>query len=257
MATLPRSKPVPKAKAAAEEPRNTIAEWMTTILMLLFCSSATMWAFVIPTGSMENTLLVGDHLIVDKLAYAPPGSLSKHLLPYTEVKRGDVIVFQYPLDIRQDYVKRAIGIPGDRIHILNKQVFVNGKAIQEPYRILIDEQRSSYLNNFPQQPDVQIYPRGMEMLRDHVVNGELVVPEGFYFAMGDNRDNSADSRFWGLVPRENIRGKPFIIFWSYDAPTADLADGNIHVGHIVDMALHFFSKTRWDRTFRLVRGYPL
>lgn len=257
MATLPRSKPVPKAKEAAEEPRNTIAEWMTTILMLLFCSSATMWAFVIPTGSMENTLLVGDHLIVDKLAYAPPGSLSKHLLPYTEVKRGDVIVFQYPLDIRQDYVKRAIGIPGDRIHILNKQVYVNGKPILEPYRILIDEQRSSYLNNFPQQPDVQIYPRGMEMLRDHVVNGELVVPEGFYFAMGDNRDNSADSRFWGLVPRENIRGKPFIIFWSYDAPTADLADGNIHVGHIVDMALHFFSKTRWDRTFRLVRGYPL
>jgi signal peptidase I, bacterial type len=100
--------------------------------MLLFCSSATMWAFVIPTGSMENTLLVGDHLIVDKLAYAPPGSLSKHLLPYTEVKRGDVIVFQYPLDIRQDYVKRAIGIPGDRIHILNKQVFVNGKRSRSP-----------------------------------------------------------------------------------------------------------------------------
>src|SRR5438445_5340546 len=117
-----------------------------------------MWAFVIPTGSMENTLLVGDHLIVDKLAYAPAGSLTQNLLPYTEVKRGDIIVFQYPLDIRQDYVKRAIGIPGDRIHIVNKQVFVNGKAIQEPYRILIEDQRSRYLNNFPQRPDIQIYP---------------------------------------------------------------------------------------------------
>ena len=257
MGTLPKTKPASKAKAVEEPPRNTLAEWVGTILILLFCSSATMWAFVIPTGSMENTLLVGDHLIVDKLAYAPPGSLSKHLLPYTEVKRGDIIVFQYPLDIRQDYVKRAIGIPGDRIHIVDKQVFVNGKPIQEPYRILVDQQRSNYLNNFPQRPDIQIYQRGMEMLRDHVVNGDLVVPPGYYFAMGDNRDNSADSRFWGLVPRENIRGKPFMIFWSYDAPTADLSDGNIHVDHLVDMALHFFSKTRWDRTFKLIRGYPL
>ena len=95
------------------------------------------------------------------------------------------------------------------------------------------------------------------MLQNHVINGELVVPEGQYFAMGDNRDNSADSRFWGLVPRENIIGKPTMIWWSYDAPTEQLADGNIHFDHLTDMALHFFTKTRWARTFRLLRSYPL
>jgi signal peptidase I len=173
------------------------------------------------------------------------------------VKRGDIIVFRYPLDINQNYVKRVIGVPGDRIHIVNKQVFINGKPVEEPYKVLIPEQTDNYLNNFPQQPDIPIYPRGREMLRNYVVNGELVVPPGFYYAMGDNRDNSADSRFWGLVPRENIVGKPTIIFWSYDAPTEQLADGNINVDHILDLATHFFSKTRWNRTFRLVRGYPL
>jgi signal peptidase I len=95
------------------------------------------------------------------------------------------------------------------------------------------------------------------MLREHVENGELVVPAGFYFAMGDNRDNSADSRYWGLVPRENIIGKPTMIWWSYDAPTEHLADRNFNVDHLKDMALHFFTKTRWDRTFRLFRGYSL
>jgi signal peptidase I len=207
---------------------------------------------------MENTVLIGDHMIVDKLAYAPAGSISKHLLPYTPVKRGDIIVFRYPLDINQNYVKRAIGVPGDRIHIINKQVFVNGKAVTEPYKVVLSDQASNYLNNFPQQvPDVQIYPRGLQMLQNNVVNGELVVPPGYYFAMGDNRDNSADSRFWGLVPRENIVGKPVIIFWSYDAPTDQLADGNINIDHLLDLAQHFFTKTRWDRTFQLVRGYPL
>ena len=95
------------------------------------------------------------------------------------------------------------------------------------------------------------------MLREHVVNGELVVPAGQYFAMGDNRDNSADSRFWGLVPRENIIGKPTMIWWSYDAPTEHLADGNINFDHLADMALHFFTQDALGRTFRLLRGYPL
>ena len=183
--------------------------------------------------------------------------LSAHLLPYQDVKRGDIIVFKYPLDIRQNYVKRVIGVPGDRIRIVNKVVHLNGSPLNEPYKILIPQQSSDYLNNFPQSPDIAIEPRGIAMLRDQVRGGELVVPEGQYFAMGDNRDNSADSRFWGLVPRENIVGKPTMIWWSYDAPTEHLADGNIHLDHLADMALNFFSKTRWQRTFLLLHSYRL
>ena len=248
MATLP--------KKSSAQLRSFIAEWAVTILILLFGTTTLLQAFVVPTGSMENTMLIGDHLFVDKLAYAPTGKLSGRLLPYTPVKRGDIIVFRYPLDIRQSYVKRAIGIPGDRIRLINKQLYVNGKRLEEPYKVLVPAQQSHYLNNFPQLPDVVVFPRAMEML-EHVVDGELVVPDGQYFAMGDNRDNSADSRFWGFVPRENIIGKPVIIFWSYDAPTEHIADGNINPDHVADLAQNFFTKTRWMRTFKLLRGYPL
>jgi signal peptidase I len=206
---------------------------------------------------MEGTLLIGDHLFVDRLAYAPSGAIAKRLLPYREVKRGDIIVFRYPLDIRQMYVKRVIGVPGDRIHIENKVVYLNGRPLTEPYKILIPEQSSDYLNNFPRTPDIRIDSRGLEMLQKHVINSELIVPEGYYFAMGDNRDNSADSRFWGLVPRTYIIGQPAMIWWSYDAPTDQLSDGNIHFDHLADIALHFFTKTRWERTFQLLRSYPL
>jgi signal peptidase I len=239
------------------EERHWIADWTLTILIFLFGTTTVLQAFVVPTGSMEGTMLVGDHLFVDRLSYSPAGSFSKHLLPYQEVKLGDIIVFKYPLDIRQNYVKRVIGVPGDRIRILNKVVHLNGHALDEPYKRLIPQQSSVYLNNFPRVPDILIERRGIEMLRDHVISGELIVPEGYYFAMGDNRDNSADSRFWGLVPRANIIGKPAVIWWSYDAPTEHLADGNINLDHLADLAKHFFSKTRWERTFLLVRGYPL
>jgi signal peptidase I len=237
--------------------RHWIAEWTVNILVFLFGTTTVLQAFVVPSGSMEGTMLVGDHLFVDRLAYSPSGPISKHLLPYQDVRRGDIIVFKYPLDLRQMYVKRAIGIPGDRIHIKNKVVHVNGKAVMEPYKVLVPQQASFYLNNFPQTPDILIDRRGLAMLRKHVIDGELIVPEGHYFAMGDNRDNSEDSRFWGLVPRENIIGQPTIIWWSYDAPTEHLSDGNIHFEHLADMALHFFTKTRWDRTFRLLHSYPL
>jgi signal peptidase I len=248
MATLPTTDP---------EERHWIADWALTILIFLFGTTTVLQAFVVPTGSMEGTVLVGDHLFVDRLSYAPAGSLGKHLLPYQEVRRGDIIVFKYPLDIRQNYVKRVIGVPGDRIRILDKVVHLNGRALDEPYKRLIPQQSSVYLNNFPRIPDILIERRGLEMLRDHVVNEELIVPQGHYFAMGDNRDNSADSRFWGLVPRANIIGKPAMVWWSYDAPTEHLADGNINFDHLADMARHFFVKTRWERTFLLVRGYPL
>lgn len=237
--------------------RGTIAEWTVTILLLLFGTTTLVQAFVIPTGSMEDTLLIGDHLLVDKLAYAPPGPISKYLLPYSEVKRGDIIVFRYPIDIRQTFVKRVIGVPGDRIKIVRKQVYLNGKEIQEPYKYHKTEYFDSYRDNFPSEPNVRLYDPANEMLQANVENGEVVVPAGRFFAMGDNRDSSLDSRYWGFVPRENIIGKPLIIYWSYDAPTDRLASPNIGLDHILDLAQNFFTKTRWKRTFNLIRGYPL
>ena len=238
-----------------EQQRGTIAEWTVTILLLLFGTTTLVQAFVIPTGSMEDNLLVGDHLLVDKLAFAPPGPISKYLLPYTEVKRGDIIVFRYPVDIRQTFVKRVIGIPGDRIRVENKQVFRNGEKLNEPYKVHKANYLDPYRDNFPSQPYHSLSDRALEMLERNVVNGEVVVPPQSYFAMGDNRDNSLDSRYWGFVPRENIIGKPLIIYWSYDTTTDRLADPTIGVDHIVDLFQHFFTKTRWNRTLQLIHGY--
>ena len=243
-------------KTERQEHRGAIAEWTVTILLLLFGTTTLVQAFVIPTGSMEDNLLVGDHLLVDKLAYAPPGAVSKYVLPYREPKRGDIIVFRYPVDIRQTFVKRVIGVTGDRIHIVNKDVFRNGVKLNEPYKIHKTDYMDPYRDNFPGQPYLHLSDRALEMLEKNVVNGEVVVPPNSFFAMGDNRDNSLDSRYWGFVPRENIIGKPLIIYWSYDTTTDRLADPTIGVDHIVDLAEHFFSKTRWNRTLKLIHGYP-
>jgi signal peptidase I len=241
----------------AERPRGAIAEWTVTILLLLFGTTTLVQAFVIPTGSMEDTLLIGDHLLVDKLAYAPSGPVSKHLLPYTDVKRGDIIVFRYPIDIAQTFVKRVIGVPGDRLRLENKQVYLNGKKLVEPYTYHKTEYIDSYRDNFPGEPNVGIFPPAQVMLERNVVKGEVVVPPDNYFAMGDNRDSSLDSRYWGFVPRKNIIGKPLIIYWSYDAPTEQLASPTIGFDHMVDLAQHFFTKTRWSRTFKLIHAYPV
>ncbi len=260
-ATLPTQAPVQTAAQAAaeeEEPqRGTIAEWTITILLLLFLTTTLVQAFVIPTGSMEDTLLVGDHLLVDKLAYAPAGPVSKWILPYQPIKRGDIIVFRYPVDISQTFVKRCMGVPGDRIRIINKQVYLNGVKLDEPYKVNKTDYIDSYRDNFPGEPNANVYPGAIDMLQHHVVNGEIVVPPNYYFAMGDNRDSSLDSRYWGFVPRENIIGKPLIIYWSYDAPTNDLNSPSVNINHVLDLAQNFFSKTRWRRTFMLIHGYPV
>src|SRR5580692_4688927 len=227
-------------------PRGFIAEWSVTFILLLFGTTTLAQAFVIPSGSMEETLLVGDHLLVDKLAYAPHDSATSHLLPYSDVKRGDIIVFRWPIDINQNYVKRVIGLPGDRIHLENRQVFLNGHPLNEPY-VAYKAPPSAYADNFPTAPAYSIYPPAEKMLRDNVQNGEVIVPPGYYFAMGDNRDNSSDSRYWGFVPRENIIGKPLIIYWSYDATTEDLNSSSITLKHVLDLAENFFPKTRWRR----------
>jgi signal peptidase I len=242
----------------AEPPRGTIAEWTITILLLLFGTTTLVQAFVIPTGSMEDTLLIGDHLLVDKLAYAPSGPVSKYILPYEEPRDGDIIVFRYPIDIQQTFVKRVMGVPGDRIRIVNQQVYRNGVKLNEPYVVHKNPYPDSYRDNFPSsEPNVMLYEPAREMLQNNVVTGEVVVPQGHFFAMGDNRDNSLDSRYWGFVPRENIIGKPLIIYWSYDATTESLASSTVGAlsAHFVDLAEHFFTRTRWRRTFNLIHGY--
>ena len=228
------------------------ADWAAQIIILIFATSNVAMPYVIPSASMEGTLMTGDHVLVDKLTYAPPDSVAGKLLPYSQVQRGDIVVFRYPLDIRKDFVKRVIGVPGDRIRLRDGAVIRNGVKIDEPYVRHIDGGLAdAYRDNFP-SGSAPLPERALEMLRDDVRGGELVVPAGNYFVMGDNRDDSADSRYWGLVPRGNITGKPIIVIWSYDAPTEDLLEYNTH--HVVDLAAHFFSKTRWQRTFRLIRA---
>jgi len=239
----------------AEPIRNFIHEWSLNILILLFGTTTLVQAFIVPSPSMDTTVMVGDHLLVDKLSYAPPGSFTRYLLPYTDPKRGDIIVFRYPMDISQNYVKRVMGVPGDRIKVVDKVVYLNGKPLTEPYAQHVFPNLEPYRDNFPSEPRGPVYDRARQMLAEHVVNGELVVPPESYFAMGDNRDNSLDSRYWGFVPRENIIGKPLLIFWSYDAPTADLV--GYSADHFLDLAKNFFFKTRWERELKLVRGWPV
>jgi signal peptidase I len=242
--------------------RKSVAEWAVTILILLFGTTTLAEPYVIPTGSMEDNLLVGDHLLVDKLAYAPAGAISKYLLPYQEPKHGDVIVFRYPADVSATLVKRLIGMPGDRLKIADGVVYRNGIRLNEPY-VYHKYAYDPALDNFPNpccrpvKEDVAQEAQ-REMLERNVAAGEVVVPAQMYFAMGDNRDNSSDSRYWGFVPRDNIIGKPFLIYWSYRASTEDLTGESVRslFTHFVDLGEHFFTRTRWDRTFKLVRGVP-
>ena len=204
---------------------------------------------------MENTLLTGDHVVVDKLGYPGPYNLLSRVLPARTVARGNIVVFEYPLDPSQSYVKRVIGVPGDRIRIAAKQLFVNGQALDELYKVHSASTFLSYRDNFPDAPPPGLRPRAHGMLR-HARDGELVVPEGNYFVMGDNRDESDDSRYWGFVPRENIRGAPRLIYWSFDAPTPQLLAW-FDFDHARNVVIHFHDRTRWERSPRLVRSYPL
>ncbi len=248
----PAPPPTPVARSSWAR---TVAEYSLTILLYLFATTALVQGYVIPTGSMENTLLIGDHVFVNKLAYAPAGSLDRSLLPYRDVERGDIIVFRFPLDLNENYVKRAIGIPGDRLRIENKRVILNGQALHERYVIHKTDYTDSYRDNFPSAPNIPLPERAMEMLARHTRDGEIVVPPGHYFALGDNREESSDSRYWGFVPRENIVGTPLFIYWSYDAPTGRILDPGLD--HVIDLALNFFTKTRWERTFQRTENYRM
>jgi signal peptidase I len=223
------------AAAAENEKKSTIREYYEALLIaIVFVNFARIFAFQafkIPSGSMEDNLLTGDHIIVNKFIYAPPLPVLKGLVPLRDPRRGDVIVFRYPEQPQIDFVKRVVGLPGETVLIRDKQVFIDGKELPEPYVMFTDRQTQR-----PRDPQH----------RDHF--GPFKVPAGEYFAMGDNRDNSHDSRFWGTVPRAMIKGRAFMVYWSYELQ--ERPDGRIE--ELVMVLRGFFANTRWGRTFFVV-----
>ena len=235
------------------------ADWAAQIIVLIFATSTVAMPYVIPSASMESTLMTGDHVLVDKLAYAPHGDAAAKLLPYRDVHRGDIIVFRYPLNIKEDYVKRVIGVPGDRIHLIGGTVYVNGQPQTEPWAIHSDpDQRTPYKENFPNVPptaDDRLYDRWELHMTEFIQGEDLVVPPGNYFGMGDNRDVSYDSRYWGFIPRENVVGRPMFIYWSFQTPGDEYMRTGIgdRISFFFHILTHFFNETRWSRMLHLVR----
>jgi signal peptidase I len=216
---------------------------LVAVIFTLFARTFVAQAFKIPTGSMEDNLLVGDHLFVNKFIYAPHWSTPlERWLPYRDIRRGDVVVFKYPVDPERDFIKRAVAIGGDTVEVRAKQLYVNGIAEVNPHVVHKDPQ------TFPDNPALPASIRN----RDNF--GPFVVAKGFVFCMGDNRDNSYDSRFWGPVPRSYFKGRALVIYWSYEAqPNAQEWRGwGDRLRQLASVAVHFFSRTRWNRCFTLV-----
>jgi signal peptidase I len=226
--------------------------FFTVVIFSIFVITFIVQAFQIPSGSMENTLLIGDFLLVDKLHFAgKPGT--GHLLPYGTIKRGDIVVFYFPVDASQFLVKRVIGMPGDHIRLRDKTVYVNGNPLQENYAVHKQWMPDGYRDNFPNQRGYsrEIDRKWRYELLNYVNGDELVVPGDHYFVLGDNRDNSLDSRYWGFVPRANIVGRPLVIYLSVrGSEPRRSSDKLIHSGQTL---AHLLDLARWDRMFRLVR----
>src|SRR5579863_5651750 len=230
----------------------SVQSLLGTIVIAIFVITFVVQAFQIPSQSMENTLLVGDYLLVNKLCYGGAG-LGDHLMPYQKIARGDVIVFHYPVDPAQHFVKRVIGVPGDRLRLISKKVWINGKPLDEPYVRFLEppngrDPNSIYRDNFP-RPD--LYVMNMEgkwllQMKRLMEDGQLIIPEGNYFVMGDNRDDSEDSRYWGFVPRENIIGRPLLIYWSMRSVDNDVLSTSTagdKLYHFVYAVSHIFQIT--------------
>jgi len=246
-----------------EKRQSTVREYvdslLVTVILALFGTTFLVQAFKIPSSSMEETLLVGDHLLVNKFVFADRNGAGWGLLPYREVRRGDIIVFKYPFAPYQHFVKRVVGVPGDRLRIVERQVIINGQALDEPYKIHRRPQSAgNFQDNFPPSEDYFAYgleDEWMGELARATRDDELVVPPAKYFVMGDNRDNSQDSRYWGFVDRRNIIGRPLIIYWSFNASRSSLRYSSeaAPTAAAWDNLSQFHSRTRWSRLLRLVR----
>ncbi len=241
------------------------ASLLKTVVVALFLLSFVFQPFLIPSESMERTLLVGDFLLMNKQIYAPAGKLAGWIFPYRDIERGDIFVFHHPKPA--NLIKRVIGVPGDRIRIIQGQLFVNGQKINEPYVTFEPTTGPPYGDDFPAvstySSDPRIDPKWWHQMQSLIQNGELLIPPDLYFVMGDNRNYSADSRFWGFVTRQQIIARPFIIYFSINRPsstdTQEVVPAvapevvNDRLGHYRELSSRIETFARWKRIFTVVR----
>jgi signal peptidase I len=231
---------------------------LVTVLLALFGTTFIVQAFKIPSQSMEPTLLVGDHLLVNKFLFEGRGAWYEKFLPYRPIHRGDIVVFKFPFDDHPHYVKRVIGLPGDRVRIINQRVLINGQPLDEPYVVHDPAGEDSFGDNFPPSsryfPESGVRPEWATRILDYVDRRSLLVPPNRYFVMGDNRDRSWDSRYWGFVNRDAIMGRPLVIYWSVAATSEDYTDRGIAgaLRGFADSLLHLPTRTRWNRMLHQV-----
>jgi signal peptidase I len=238
--------------------RDTIESLVVTVILAVFGTTFVVQAFKIPSGSMEKTLLIGDHLLVNKFVFAVPTPWIERVMPYRDIRRGDIVVFKFMWQAGEHYVKRVVGLPGDRLRVVNRQIYINGQPYAEPFVYHYDPERHFAGDDFPTS-DFDFVSRAradwLPEMDEQIREGELLVPPGHYFVMGDNRESSSDSRFWGFVPREVITGKPLVVYWSYETSRDEFAMNSWgdRIKQTFDLVVNFFSKTRWRRTFYWVR----
>jgi signal peptidase I len=252
-----------KKETPQEQRRETTVEFLASLAAVLvtglFIITFVVQAFEIPSSSMENTLLIGDHVFVNRVQFSPPTTWLGPVLPYRQIRRGDIVVFLSPAEPGLYVVKRIIGIAGDRIHLRDGVVYRNAEKLDEPYVIHSMGDYNPYRDNFPAvspaESSERVNPDWTLSLPQYIEQADIVVPAGSYFGMGDNRDVSYDSRYWGFIPRENVIGRPLFIYWSFETPAGQYLETGMgqRLGILVHVIIHFFDETRWRRTFRLVR----
>jgi signal peptidase I len=253
--TVPAAPPAVEKKARAEsDTLGTVQSLATTIVIAVFVITFIVQAFQIPSESMEKTLLIGDYLLVDKSHYAHSGWFG-WLLPYRKVERQDIIVFRYPVNPQQHFVKRVVGVPGDHIRLVNKHVYVNGEKQPDEYATFHWELHDKFRDNFPNGGFFtdRIASKWFLQAQRLVEDGQLIVPQGYYFVLGDNRDDSYDSRYWGFVPAENVVGRPLIIYWSMEQAPAAIGEENASgkLSTLAYSAVQSVKGLRWKRMFRI------